>query len=290
MLIRAYVDADEPDVTALWDAVFPESRPWNQPRATLARQQAVQPEMLLVGERDGRVVATVIAGYDGVRGWIYHLAVLSAARGAGAGSAMMRAAERALAARGCAKVNLQVRADNADVVRFYERLGYQVEPRVSLGKVLGVALIAARPYVAADLEPALDMWRRSKRAAFPYVALMQAHTLDDDRSFFRDHLAARCLIELAEIEGRIVGLLAQCGAVIDQLFVDVDWQRRGVGALLLDAAKQRAPGGLRLSTFQRNAGARAFYERHGFIAVRFGVSPAPENEPDVEYRWPGAAC
>jgi len=290
MLIRAYDDGDEGDVSALWDEVFPETRAWNQPRAYLARQRAVQPELLLVGERGGRVIATVVAGYDGVRGWIYHLAVLPAERGYGLGTAMMRAAERALAARGCAKVNLQVTADNAAVVRFYEQLGYAVEPRVSLGKRLGVALLALRPYRHEDCAATVEMWRRSKRAAFPYVAVMQSHTLDDDRAFFRDVVAVECDVELAEADGRFVGLLALRGQVVDQLFVDVDWQQRGVGALLLDAAKHRSPGGLRLVTFQRNAGARAFYEHYGFTALRFGVSPPPESEPDVEYVWLGTRC
>jgi ribosomal protein S18 acetylase RimI-like enzyme len=164
MVIRAYDDGDEREVVALWDAAFPDTRTWNQPHAYLARLGTVPSSLLLVGERDGRVVATVIAGYDGVRGWIYHLAVQPALRGQGLGSAMLRAAERALTARGCAKVNLQVRADNAGVVRFYERLGYAVEPRVSFGKPLGVAAIVVRPYTAADLFPTVDMWRRSKRS------------------------------------------------------------------------------------------------------------------------------
>jgi GNAT superfamily N-acetyltransferase len=103
-------------------------------------------------------------------------------------------------------------------------------------------------------------------------------------------VAAQCLIELADVDGRIVGLLAQRGALIAQLFIDLEWQGRGVGTLLLDAAKRRAPDGLRLFTYQRNGEARTFYEHRGFAAVRFGVSPPPENEPDVEYWWPGAAC
>ena len=136
MHIRPFADADEVEVAALWAEIFPEARVWNQPSAYIARKRAVQRELFLVGERDGRVLATVLAGYDGVRGWIYHLAVTPAARRQGLGAAMMAAAESALAARGCPKVNLQVVADNAGVARFYERLGYAVEPRISLGKRL----------------------------------------------------------------------------------------------------------------------------------------------------------
>lgn len=136
MHIRPFADGDAADVAALWGEVFPDRRGWNQPRAYIARKCATQRELFLVGEADGRVIATVLAGYDGVRGWIYHLAVAPALRRQGHGAALMRAAEAALAARGCPKVNLQVVAENGAVVRFYERLGYAVEPRVSMGKEL----------------------------------------------------------------------------------------------------------------------------------------------------------
>jgi ribosomal protein S18 acetylase RimI-like enzyme len=136
MNIRAFADADEADVAALWGAIFPDRRAWNQPRAYMARKRGTQPELFLVGEHNGRVIGTVLAGYDGVRGWIYHLAVAPALRRQGHGAALMRAAEAALAERGCPKVNLQIVADNSAVVRFYERLGYAIEPRISMGKVL----------------------------------------------------------------------------------------------------------------------------------------------------------
>jgi ribosomal protein S18 acetylase RimI-like enzyme len=98
--------------------------------------RAADPEALLVGVHDGRVVATVVAGYDGHRGWIYHLAVEPGLRRHGFGGAMLRAAEERLRALGCAKVNLQVRAGNAQVVGFYERLGFAREDHLSMGKIL----------------------------------------------------------------------------------------------------------------------------------------------------------
>lgn len=151
-------------------------------------------------------------------------------------------------------------------------------------------MIALRPYRDADLDATVAMWRRSMRTAYPYVAEIQRHTAADDLGFFRDHVAVVCTVELAEVDGRIAGLLAQRGEWIDQLFVAVGCQRRGVGATLLRAAQRRAPRGLRLFTFQRNAAARAFYARHGFRIVRFGVSPEPESEPDVEYAWRTPPC
>ena len=78
----------------------------------------------------------VIAGFDGVRGWIYHLAVAPAHRRRGIATRLMRGAEAALRARGCSKINLQVRATNESVVAFYRALGYQIEERLSMGRAL----------------------------------------------------------------------------------------------------------------------------------------------------------
>ena len=134
--VRPYRDTDEADVTTLWTRAFPETRAWNQPAAAIRRKLDVQRELFLVGVRDGQVVATVLAGYDGVRGWVYHLAVAPRHRRQGCGRAMMAAAEDRLGALGCAKINLQIVRANAAVVRFYQRLGYAIEDRISMGKAL----------------------------------------------------------------------------------------------------------------------------------------------------------
>jgi len=136
LTIRPFDDQDEAAVVGLWHAVFPDDPPRNDPRAIIRRKRRVQPELLLVGETDGRIVATVVAGYDGHRGWIYHLAVAADARRQGYGRAMMAAAEARLRELGCPKLNLQVHRFNAEVVAFYEGLGYTVEDRISMGKVL----------------------------------------------------------------------------------------------------------------------------------------------------------
>jgi len=134
--VRPYCEADQADVVVLWTRVFPDDRPWNQPAAYIRRKLAVQRELFLVGVLEQRVVATVLAGYDGVRGWIYHLAVAPELRRHGFGRAMMAGAEAGLRALGCAKINLQIFRTNADVVRFYERVGYALEDRISMGKRL----------------------------------------------------------------------------------------------------------------------------------------------------------
>jgi ribosomal protein S18 acetylase RimI-like enzyme len=135
--VRPYRDTDEAAVVALWSRLFPETRQWNQPAAYIRRKLAVQRELFLVGAIEARAVATVLAGYDGARGWVYHLAVAPEHRRRGFGRAMMAAAEERLRALGCPKINLQIMRTNAEVVRFYERIGYAVEDRISMGRPLG---------------------------------------------------------------------------------------------------------------------------------------------------------
>ncbi|HKO51944.1 MAG TPA: GNAT family acetyltransferase [Polyangiaceae bacterium] len=134
--IRPFELPDQPALESLWGRVFADDPPWNAPRVMIANKLKVQPELLLVGLLDHALVAAVMAGFDGVRGWIYHLAVAPEARRRGFASQMMRAAEFALHQRGCPKVNIQVRASNAEVVRFYQSLGFIVEERVSMGRRL----------------------------------------------------------------------------------------------------------------------------------------------------------
>jgi ribosomal protein S18 acetylase RimI-like enzyme len=135
MIIRAFVEADEASVIALWQRCGL-LRPWNDPRKDIARKLRVQRELFLVGEIDSRIVAAVMAGYEGHRGWVNYLAVDPDLRGSGLGRQMMAEAEQRLVALGCPKVNLQVRRGNTDVVAFYARLGYSEDEVVSLGKRL----------------------------------------------------------------------------------------------------------------------------------------------------------
>jgi len=134
--IRPYEDADEAQVVSLWATVFPGDPGRNEPAALIERKRRVQRDLFLVGEAEGHVVCAVMGGYDGFRGWVYHLAVAPAHRRKGLGSALMAAVEDRLRALGCPKINLQVRASNAEVVSFYRSLGYEVEERVSMGKTL----------------------------------------------------------------------------------------------------------------------------------------------------------
>lgn len=135
LAIRGFVERDAGEVVALWQAAGL-TRPWNDPARDIERKLAVAPELFLVGCVDGQVVATAMGGYDGHRGWVNYLAVDAAWRGHGFARQIMTHLEEMLLARGCAKLNLQVRAGNKEAVAFYEAAGYTQDDVISLGKRL----------------------------------------------------------------------------------------------------------------------------------------------------------
>lgn len=135
MQIRSFQIDDEAQVVALWercDLVVP----WNDPRTDIALKLQVQPELFLVGVHDEQVVGTVMAGYEGHRGWLNYLAVAPNMQGRGVGRCLVEAATDVLRELGCPKVNLQIRASNTGVIEFYKRLGFTVDDVVSMGKRL----------------------------------------------------------------------------------------------------------------------------------------------------------
>ena len=136
MQIRPYQDGDEPAVIALWTAQLSDGTPHNDPATAIRKKLAVERDLLLVADVEGEVVGTVMGGYDGHRGWVYSVAVDPRYQQRGIGAALVRGIETALVERGCLKVNLQVRSSNSGVIAFYEKLGYAVEERVSMGKRL----------------------------------------------------------------------------------------------------------------------------------------------------------
>ena len=138
-----------------------------------------------------------------------------------------------------------------------------------------------------ELEGAVAVWhetRKETHTAMNFEA-ERGVTLDDSRRIFRENIASCCQIWVVERRGEVVGFLAIRGSYIDRMYVKPSAQRSGVGTMLLEKARKLSPAGVELHTHQANRRARGFYEEHGFRAVRFGMSPPPENEPDVEYRW-----
>jgi ribosomal protein S18 acetylase RimI-like enzyme len=133
--IRPFEPHDEELVVHLWtDCGL--VVPWNDPHRDIQRKLRMQPEMFLVACSDGQIIATVMAGYDGHRGWINYLAVHPQHQRAGIGRRMMGEAESRLRAAGCPKINLQVRSSNTGVIEFYKRIGFKPDDVVSLGKRL----------------------------------------------------------------------------------------------------------------------------------------------------------
>jgi ribosomal protein S18 acetylase RimI-like enzyme len=135
LVIRSFARGDEEAVISLWEAAGL-TRSWNDPRKDIARKMTIQPESFLVAVLDGEVIGSVMAGYDGHRGWINYLAVTPSSRRAGVGRALMSEAERILREAGCPKINLQVRGTNDSAVGFYEALGYTTDDVISLGRRL----------------------------------------------------------------------------------------------------------------------------------------------------------
>ena len=135
MNIREYERADKAAVITLWQTCGL-AVPQNDPGKDIERKLAVNPELFLVGEYRGEIVASVMGGYEGHRGWINYLAVSPEHQGEGWGREIMAAVEKRIREKGCPKINLQVRSSNEAVIRFYESLGYSVDEVVGLGKRL----------------------------------------------------------------------------------------------------------------------------------------------------------
>lgn len=133
--IRPYEEKDRAAVVELWQCTGL-TKPHNDPDKDINRKLKVDPELFLVAELEGTVVATAMAGYEGHRGWVNYLAVRPDVHREGYGRRLMAQVETLLKNRGCPKVNLQVRSANTDVIAFYQALGYVVDPAVSLGKRL----------------------------------------------------------------------------------------------------------------------------------------------------------
>lgn len=135
MEIRPYQETDELPVVQLW-ADCGLVVQWNNPKLDINRKLEIQREMFLVGCMDGKIIATVMAGYEGHRGWINYLAVHPDYRNTGAGRHIMEEAEKLLRKAGCPKINLQVRSSNDNVIEFYKKIGYKIDDVISLGKRL----------------------------------------------------------------------------------------------------------------------------------------------------------
>ena len=131
-------------VMDVWRASFGYDTAHNEPGLVIDTKLAVNDGLFFVAMDAHEVVGTVMAGYDGHRGWLYTVSVRPSHRKRGVGTLLVRHAERALAARGCLKINLQIIQSNAALTPFYAAMGYRIEPRVSMGKLLPESLPEAQ--------------------------------------------------------------------------------------------------------------------------------------------------
>lgn len=121
-------------VIQLWKTVFNDDMPHNRPDLSIDKKLAVDDRLFFVALADDELVSTILAGYDGHRGWLYSVAVDPQQRGNGLGTRLVRHAEKALADLGCVKINLQIHTFNESVQAFYRTLGYTPELIISMGK------------------------------------------------------------------------------------------------------------------------------------------------------------
>ena len=135
MEIRQFREKDRQSLIALWQACEL-TRPWNDPDQDITRKISIQPDLFLVGELDGQLIASAMAGYDGHRGSVFYLAVAPAFQQRGYGQALMTEVEHLLTAMGCPKLNIVIRSSNRQVLDFYRGLGYATDDVVSIGKRL----------------------------------------------------------------------------------------------------------------------------------------------------------
>jgi ribosomal protein S18 acetylase RimI-like enzyme len=142
-----------------------------------------------------------------------------------------------------------------------------------------------REYGPEDFDAVTILWRVSREKSLPEFERLKCHFFYEDQDYFQNHILKENKVWVVEMDQRPVAFLAMREDFIDHLYVHPDYQNRGIGRALLDHARRLSPDHLWLYTLQVNGTARAFYEKYGFVAQKFGFSPPPENEPDVEYHW-----
>jgi GNAT superfamily N-acetyltransferase len=143
-----------------------------------------------------------------------------------------------------------------------------------------------RLYQPADFESVIILWRISREISLPDFQHRKGHFFYEDMAYFREHVLVDNTVWVAvDSTACPVAFMAIKDDFIGHLYVHPDHWRKGIGEQMLAHARKLSPRHLWLYTLQVNLNARAFYEKNGFKAVAFGVSPAPESEPDVKYEW-----
>ena len=142
-----------------------------------------------------------------------------------------------------------------------------------------------RDYRPEDFEAVTILWRIAREKSLPEFQRAKGHFFYEDQDYFRDHVLKDNQLWVTDMDDHPIAFMAMRDEFIDQLYVHPDYQNRGIGKALLDLARQLHPEHVWLYTLQININACMFYEKNGFVAEKFGLSPPPESEPDVEYHW-----
>ena len=142
-----------------------------------------------------------------------------------------------------------------------------------------------REYKPTDFDAVTILWRVAREKSLPDFQREKGHFFYEDQDYFRSHVLTKNKVWVAGVDERVVAFMAMENDFIDQLYIHPDFWRKGFGARLIKFARVQSPEHVWLYTLQANVNAMAFYEKNGFVAEKFGLSPAPENAPDVEYHW-----
>jgi GNAT superfamily N-acetyltransferase len=146
-------------------------------------------------------------------------------------------------------------------------------------------LFIIRDYRNEDFDTLTILWRIAREKSLPEFQRDKGHFFYEDQGYFQNHILKDDTVWVVDFENHPVAFMAMKNELIDHLYVHPDYWRQGIGKLLLQFAAKKSPEHLWLYTLKINANARVFYEKNGFVAEKFGLSPAPESEPDVEYHW-----
>jgi GNAT superfamily N-acetyltransferase len=142
-----------------------------------------------------------------------------------------------------------------------------------------------REYRPSDLDAVTILWRVARERSLPELQLTKGYFFYEDQNYFRDRVLVKNQVWVVDVDGYAVAFMAMDNDFIDHLYIHPAYWRQGIGTRLLNFAREQSPDHVWLYTLQANKNAMAFYEKNGFVAEKFGVSPPPENEPDVEYHW-----
>jgi GNAT superfamily N-acetyltransferase len=145
--------------------------------------------------------------------------------------------------------------------------------------------LGIRKYEDQDFESVTRLWRRAREVSLPEFQREKGYSFESDQKYFKEHILVEERVFIAELDRQMAGFMAIKGDFVDCLYVDPDHWHKGIGSALLDYARSLSSQHLWLYTLQINHVARNFYQKRGFVATKFGISPPPESEPDVEYHW-----